>query len=154
MLPNEATRHLSIKSQFWTTSSLDPNRSKFAWECGTSKLLVPNTTEVESGSLDDDKVAQQTHQIRRLETQPGTTSTHGTDVPFPLSRLVPLLSKCSLFLLSLISALVVLQSLETLDNGKPFHDSIGDIMFAIGVFRYYAGWADKVTGQTIPVGTY
>lgn len=47
-----------------------------------------------------------------------------------------------------------LQSLETLDNGKPFRNSVGDIMFAIKVIRYYAGWADKVQGKTIPVGRF
>ncbi len=48
---------------------------------------------------------------------------------------------------------VFLQSLETLDNGKPFNDAYGfDIPFSAKCFRYYAGWADKVTGQTIPVG--
>ncbi|XP_046373568.1 retinal dehydrogenase 2-like [Haliotis rufescens] len=44
-----------------------------------------------------------------------------------------------------------LASLETLDNGKPFHGSVGDIMFGINVIRYYAGWSDKIQGRTIPV---
>ena len=43
--------------------------------------------------------------------------------------------------------------MEVLDNGKPFVEAFyGDIPFSIKVFRYYAGWADKITGQTIPVG--
>jgi acyl-CoA reductase-like NAD-dependent aldehyde dehydrogenase len=41
-------------------------------------------------------------------------------------------------------------SLETLDNGKPFNDSVGDIKAAIDSIRYYAGWADKIHGKTIP----
>ncbi len=41
-------------------------------------------------------------------------------------------------------------SLETLDNGKPFNDSVGDIKGAIDSIRYYAGWADKIHGKTIP----
>ena len=44
------------------------------------------------------------------------------------------------------------QSLETLDNGKPFLNSCGDINFGIKTMRYYAGWSDKNVGQTIPVG--
>ena len=44
------------------------------------------------------------------------------------------------------------QELETLDNGKAYTDSIGDVELVIDTFRYYAGWADKITGQTIPVG--
>jgi len=41
-------------------------------------------------------------------------------------------------------------NLETLDNGKPFGDSVFDIGCAIDTFRYYAGWCDKVHGNTIP----
>ncbi|XP_060579656.1 retinal dehydrogenase 2-like [Ruditapes philippinarum] len=48
-----------------------------------------------------------------------------------------------------------LASLETLDNGKPFKSSVGDMKFAIKVVRYYAGWSDKNQGKTIPVdGSY
>ncbi|XP_077531400.1 aldehyde dehydrogenase 1A1-like [Haemaphysalis longicornis] len=43
-----------------------------------------------------------------------------------------------------------LASLETLDNGKPFSNSIGDVTFAIAGLRYCAGFADKVHGKTIP----
>uniref|UniRef100_A0A0B6Z5J3 Omega-crystallin n=1 Tax=Arion vulgaris TaxID=1028688 RepID=A0A0B6Z5J3_9EUPU len=48
-------------------------------------------------------------------------------------------------------------SIETLDNGKAFalHGSIGDTFFSAQVFRYYAGWADKICGRTIPMdGTH
>ncbi|MBD2163459.1 aldehyde dehydrogenase family protein [Calothrix membranacea FACHB-236] len=44
-----------------------------------------------------------------------------------------------------------LARLETLDNGKPVHDSLGDLELVIGCYRYYAGWADKVQGKTIPI---
>jgi len=43
-------------------------------------------------------------------------------------------------------------SLETLDNGKPYGDSVFDIGCAIDTFRYYAGWCDKIHGNTIPAG--
>lgn len=42
-------------------------------------------------------------------------------------------------------------SLETLDNGKPFTASLGEIEFSADVFRYFAGWSDKVSGKTIPI---
>lgn len=42
-------------------------------------------------------------------------------------------------------------SLETLDNGKPYKSAVGDIYFSIQVVRYYAGWADKIHGKTIPI---
>lgn len=42
--------------------------------------------------------------------------------------------------------------LETLDSGKPISDSLnGDVPGAIEVIRYFAGWADKLHGQTIPL---
>jgi aldehyde dehydrogenase (NAD+) len=42
--------------------------------------------------------------------------------------------------------------LETLDNGKPIFESrYVDIPAAIDALRYFAGWADKVTGETLPV---
>ena len=49
-----------------------------------------------------------------------------------------------------------LAELETLDNGKPITESrTGDLPLVIDTFRYYAGWADKIHGQTIPVrGNY
>ncbi|HVX15738.1 MAG TPA: aldehyde dehydrogenase family protein [Pirellulales bacterium] len=49
-----------------------------------------------------------------------------------------------------------LAALETLDNGKPIRDAKGaDLPLAIDCLRYYAGFADKIHGQTIPVrGNY
>ncbi|MBW4641641.1 MAG: aldehyde dehydrogenase family protein [Goleter apudmare HA4340-LM2] len=44
-----------------------------------------------------------------------------------------------------------LARLETLDNGKPLQDSLGDLQLVIACYRYYAGWADKVQGKTIPI---
>jgi len=45
-----------------------------------------------------------------------------------------------------------LAALETLDNGKPIADSrAADLPLVIDCFRYYAGWADKIEGKTIPV---
>ncbi|XP_013378723.1 aldehyde dehydrogenase, mitochondrial [Lingula anatina] len=45
-----------------------------------------------------------------------------------------------------------LTSLETLDNGKPFNVAyLGDLHLALQCYRYYAGWADKMEGKTIPV---
>jgi len=41
-------------------------------------------------------------------------------------------------------------SLEVVDNGKPFAQAVLDVQASIGFFRYYAGWADKIEGRTIP----
>lgn len=49
-----------------------------------------------------------------------------------------------------------LAALETLDNGKPIKDSrTADLPLVIDCLRYYAGWADKIHGDTVPVrGNY
>ena len=45
-----------------------------------------------------------------------------------------------------------LAELETLDNGKPLRVSRrGDVPYASKHFRYYAGWASKIEGSTIPI---
>ncbi len=45
-----------------------------------------------------------------------------------------------------------LAALETLDNGKPIRDSLAaDLPLSIACYRYYAGWADKIEGKTIPI---
>src|SRR5689334_25345362 len=40
---------------------------------------------------------------------------------------------------------------ETKNNGKPLFESKIDVAMAVETFRYYAGWADKLTGDTLPV---
>jgi aldehyde dehydrogenase (NAD+) len=45
-----------------------------------------------------------------------------------------------------------LAALETLNNGKPINDSRRvDLPLVLDCYRYYAGWADKNEGHTIPV---
>lgn len=45
-----------------------------------------------------------------------------------------------------------LASLETLDNGKPYaYSFLADLALSIKYYRYYAGWANKIHGKTIPV---
>jgi aldehyde dehydrogenase (NAD+) len=45
-----------------------------------------------------------------------------------------------------------LARLETLDNGKPLREARAfDIAGAIECFRYYAGWADKIEGEVLPI---
>jgi aldehyde dehydrogenase (NAD+) len=45
-----------------------------------------------------------------------------------------------------------LAALESLDNGKPVRDArAADLPLTIDALRYYAGYADKIHGQTIPV---
>jgi phenylacetaldehyde dehydrogenase len=43
-------------------------------------------------------------------------------------------------------------TLETLDNGKPLTISrVADVPLAVDCFRYFAGWATKIEGTTIPI---
>ncbi|CAI8027119.1 Aldehyde dehydrogenase, mitochondrial [Geodia barretti] len=45
-----------------------------------------------------------------------------------------------------------LARLETLDNGKPYSVAYSaDLDLTIKCYRYFAGWADKIHGKTIPV---
>jgi len=45
-----------------------------------------------------------------------------------------------------------LARLETLDVGKPLRDSLGDVDGVMTTLRYNAGAADKMQGETIPLG--
>jgi aldehyde dehydrogenase (NAD+) len=49
-----------------------------------------------------------------------------------------------------------LAALESYDNGKPIRDAkAADIPLVVKCYRYYAGWADKICGKTIPIeGNY
>merc|ERR1712012_1129252 len=59
-----------------------------------------------------------------------------------LNRLADLIERDRLYL----------ASLESLDNGKPFQDAYNiDLGLTIKCYRYYAGWADKNHGKTIPL---
>merc|ERR1711976_915914 len=43
-----------------------------------------------------------------------------------------------------------LANLETLDNGKPlFFSTVADVPLSAQHFQYYAGWADKIHGNTL-----
>lgn len=49
-----------------------------------------------------------------------------------------------------------LEELECIDNGKPLgrlgmYGTTVDVELLIKCYRYFAGWADKISGQTIPV---
>jgi aldehyde dehydrogenase (NAD+) len=44
-----------------------------------------------------------------------------------------------------------LANLESLNCGKTIKDSKGDMEGVANTLRYYAGWADKIEGKTVPV---
>ena len=46
---------------------------------------------------------------------------------------------------------VEIARLETMNQGKPIFESLKiEVPFVASLFRYYAGWADKLEGETIP----
>ena len=44
-----------------------------------------------------------------------------------------------------------LAALESLNCGKTITDARGDLQGVVNTLRYYAGWADKIEGRTVPV---
>lgn len=44
-----------------------------------------------------------------------------------------------------------LAKLESLNNGKPYTESLMDLDYSITCLEYYSGWTDKIFGKTIPV---
>ena len=44
-----------------------------------------------------------------------------------------------------------LAALESLNSGKTINDAVGDLQGVVNTLRYYAGWADKIEGRTVPV---
>src|SRR5690606_23352660 len=47
-----------------------------------------------------------------------------------------------------------LAEIETRDNGKIYRENLGQIRFAARVYRYMAGAADKIHGETKPLDNY
>jgi aldehyde dehydrogenase (NAD+) len=44
-----------------------------------------------------------------------------------------------------------LAGIDSMDNGKPLSAARIDVLLSVACIRYYAGWADKLQGKTIPV---
>jgi len=45
-----------------------------------------------------------------------------------------------------------LAEVEALDSGKPYQVALNlDLVLTIKCYRYYAGWADKIMGETMPI---
>ena len=42
--------------------------------------------------------------------------------------------------------------LECVDNGKPLREAQGDVRLTASYYEYYAGVADKIEGETVPLG--
>ena len=53
---------------------------------------------------------------------------------------------------SLMASIEELATLESLDTGKPLSQARGDVTGAARYFEYYAGIADKIEGNQVPLG--
>ncbi|KAJ9573613.1 hypothetical protein L9F63_009007 [Diploptera punctata] len=111
----------------------------------TFKTLNPTTGEAiaeiqEGDKADIDSAVKAAKQAFRLGSPWRRIDASGRGVL--LNRLADLMERDRVYL----------ASLETLDNGKPYAASYGfDVPASAQVLRYYAGWADKNHGKTIPI---
>ena len=53
---------------------------------------------------------------------------------------------------SLESNLREIAEIEMVDTGKPLRNALAEVTLAINVFRYYAGWPTKASGEVNPTG--
>ncbi len=107
------------------------------------ETINPATGEVicdvaEADALDVDKAVQAARAAFTTGVWRNMSATHRGELLYKLADLIEQNTD-------------ELAHLETLDNGKPLHDSYGDLKLVIACYRYYAGWADKVQGKTIPI---
>lgn len=94
---------------------------------------------VEAGSAEDiDKAVKA---ARAAFNSPAWTSISNTERGYLMYKLAELIDEHK----------ETLATLETWDNGKPYSVSLEeDLAEVISTLKYYAGWADKLHGQTIP----
>jgi aldehyde dehydrogenase (NAD+) len=110
---------------------------------GSFETLNPATGEViarvaEASAKDVDKAVKAAR--RALESGPWATM-DAADRGRLLYKLADLAEKNA----------EELATLESLNAGKTINDSRGDLQAVVNTLRYYAGWADKVEGRTVPV---
>lgn len=110
---------------------------------GTFDVINPSTgaviAKVDAATAEDvDLAVQAAH--RQFETGEWS-QTNGAERGRLLNRLADLLERDADFL----------AHLECLDNGKTVGSArMADVANTIATFRYFAGWADKLEGRTIP----
>jgi len=91
-----------------------------------------------AGESDVDKAVQA---ARKALKDPSWKDISGSDRGVLLNKLADLMD----------SKQEILATIDAWDNGKPYGDALGDVSECVTCIRYYAGWCDKVFGQTIPL---
>jgi aldehyde dehydrogenase (NAD+) len=132
-----AKQKIRLTKLFIDNEWLDPS------DGGTFDTYNPATGEViaqvaAAGKHDVDKAVKAAR--RALETGPWSTmdAAERGNLLFKLADLVE-------------QNAAELAALESLNSGKTISDSRGDMGGVVNTLRYYAGWADKIEGRTVPV---
>ncbi|RAH68335.1 aldehyde dehydrogenase [Aspergillus aculeatinus CBS 121060] len=115
------------------------------WVCSSNSQMIKSinpATELEIASVYAATASDVNKAVGAARAALGNDAWHGLDGTSRgklLSRLADLVEREQ----------KTLATIETMDNGKPYKNALGDIAEVFNVFRYYAGWADKQYGQTI-----
>jgi aldehyde dehydrogenase (NAD+) len=112
------------------------------------QTINPTTGEIicdlaEADAVDVDKAVKAARTAFTRDKWPQMSATKRGELLYKLADLIE-------------QNILELAQLESLDNGKPVTDSLNiDLPLVIACYRYYAGWADKIQGKTIPInGSY
>jgi aldehyde dehydrogenase (NAD+) len=139
--PSLSPNGLAMDGQEWGLRI--GGKSSPAVSGSTTSVLDPATNhpiaKVPSGAKEDVDAAVESARNAFL-----ATTWHGMD-PSKRGRLLWLLGQ------QVREAFEELARLESLNVGKPLREAKGDIAYVYKLFEYYAGIADKIQGETIPV---
>src|SRR5688572_25347910 len=118
----------------WTDSA---SGKKFKTIDPTNGEVICEVSEADKADVDVAVVA-----ARKAFTTGEWSKMSGSKRALLLNRLADLIEKNA----------EELARLESFDNGKPLKDArAADLPLTIACYRYYAGWADKIQGKTIPI---
>src|ERR1700741_1261242 len=144
-----ATRVIEPKVKVTATKLLINNKWVDAASGKTFPTINPSTGEpiaqvAEADAADVDKAVRAAREA--FEKGPWRKKMSASQRGVLMNRLADLIEKNK----------EELAQLESLDNGKPYHVALAaDLPLTTACYRYYAGWADKTQGKTIPVnGNY
>ncbi|KAG9487756.1 hypothetical protein GDO78_007511 [Eleutherodactylus coqui] len=108
----------------------------------TFPTINPSTGEVICHVAEADKVSRNSGLLKAFKLGSPWRRMDASQRGVLLNRLADLIERDR----------AILANLETLDNGKPYTISYAvDLDLVIKCLRYYAGWADKWHGKTIPI---
>ncbi|QOU20198.1 hypothetical protein BRETT_004850 [Brettanomyces bruxellensis] len=107
----------------------------------TLDAINPSTEEVIASvyAADKEAVDKAVDAAQRAFEDPSWSDISGSDRATYLYKMSEIIRRDS----------KIIAAIESLDNGKPYEaESLcGDLVEAADIFKYYAGWADKHTGQ-------